>query len=360
MDLPLRDVFFQLRAAGMPLGVEEYMLLVRALQAGFGQPGRADLERLCRMLWVKSEEDDAIVRLHFARAFPPFDVAEDACSGVTRSDSTDFAHGLETEERGATPVTESAAPERDTLSVPSRVITDEILAQAGRLGRPEVRFLRSTEYYPVTRRQMKQTWRYMRRRIRIGPPVEVDLQETVAAIRRCGVLLEPVLIPARGNSAELMLLLDQDGSMTPFHLLSCRLSETAIRGGRLKMTHVYYFHNCPEEFIYRDAALTEPVDFRMLSKSISNRQVTALIFSDAGAARGALNPERFVATRAFLQRIRARVLRVAWLNPMPANRWSGTTAAEIASIVPMYEFSRRGMDHAVDLLRGRSRAAIHA
>jgi uncharacterized protein with von Willebrand factor type A (vWA) domain len=360
MNLPLADIFSQLRAAGMPLGTEEYILLVRALQAGFGQPDRADLERLCRMLWVKSEEDDAILHLHFARAFPLLEPVEAAGSDANRPDSTDTVFGPEREPEKATTAPLSAAPKRGVRSIPSSVITDEILAQAAHRDLPEMRFLRSTEYFPVTRREMKQTWRYMRRRIRTGPPVEVDLDETVATIRRHGVLLEPVLVPARLNRAKLLLLIDQDGSMTPFHQLSRRLSETATRGGQLGMAQVYYFHNCPEEFIYRDEALTEPVDFAMLVSSISNRQVAALIFSDAGAARGALNPKRLAATRTFLERIRKWVLRVAWMNPMPQNRWSGTTAAKIAAIVPMHEFSRRGMDHAIDLLRGRSQAAIHA
>jgi hypothetical protein len=42
---------------------------------------------------------------------------------------------------------------------------------------------------------------------------------------------------------------------------------------------------------------------------------------------------------------------------MPRSRWTGTTAAEIAKILPMFEMSRRGMDEAVRALLGRSTQA---
>jgi uncharacterized protein with von Willebrand factor type A (vWA) domain len=47
------------------------------------------------------------------------------------------------------------------------------------------------------------------------------------------------------------------------------------------------------------------------------------------------------------------VRRYAWLNPMPNHRWRNTTAEEIARFVPMFEMNRRGLDAAIDILRGR-------
>ena len=79
----------------------------------------------------------------------------------------------------------------------------------------------------------------------------------------------------------------------------------------------------------------------------------ALIFSDAGAARGDLELERVRTTVAFLDALRARVRNVAWLNPMPRVRWDGTTAGEVAQLVPMFELSRRGLYGAIGVLRGR-------
>jgi hypothetical protein len=38
---------------------------------------------------------------------------------------------------------------------------------------------------------------------------------------------------------------------------------------------------------------------------------------------------------------------------MPRKRWLDTTADEIAHHVPMFEVSRRGVQDAIDVLRGR-------
>lgn len=66
-DLPLLDLFVQLREAGLPLGVGEYNLLLRALPAGFGLSDRDALARLCGNLWVKSDEQQRLFDFHFAQ-----------------------------------------------------------------------------------------------------------------------------------------------------------------------------------------------------------------------------------------------------------------------------------------------------
>ena len=55
-------------------------------------------------------------------------------------------------------------------------VTDEIqMAQTLRQVFSKKGFLLNTDYLPVTRRQMKQSWRYLRRLVREGPAVELDL-----------------------------------------------------------------------------------------------------------------------------------------------------------------------------------------
>jgi hypothetical protein len=65
-DLPLLELFTRLREAGLPLGMDEYQLVLRALQAGYGiSEDRAALAQLCRTIWVKSAEDRRIFNYHF-------------------------------------------------------------------------------------------------------------------------------------------------------------------------------------------------------------------------------------------------------------------------------------------------------
>jgi len=210
-----------------------------------------------------------------------------------------------------------------------------------------------TAYFPVSRRQMKQSWRYLRCLVREGPAVELDLSATVNQIGRQGIFLNPVLVPRRINRTQLLLLIDQDGSMMPFHTISRRLVETALQGSRLGRAGVYYFHNCPTEYFYQDSARLSSEQIDTVLAQLNQSQAVALIFSDAGAVRGGFSDERHRLTKIFLERLKKQVRYVAWLNPMPKPRWVNTTAQEVAHLVPMFEINRQGLDSAIGALRGR-------
>ena len=214
-------------------------------------------------------------------------------------------------------------------------------------------FLFSTDYLPVTQRQMKQMWRHLRRLTKEGIATELDVEATVNQIGCYGIMLEPVLSPVRVNRTELLLLIDQDGSMVPFHSLSVRLGQTALRGGQLGAAGIYYFHNCPVGYLDHDPLHQQAESIENVFAHLRQDRVVALIFSDAGAARGGLNSERIKLTKTFLKQLKQHVRYVAWLNPIPKKRWLGTTAGEIAELVPMFEATRVGLDSAINALRGR-------
>ena len=64
-ELPLLELFTRLRQAGLPLGVTEYQLVLKALETGNGIADREALGRLCCTLWVKSDEDKLLFNYHF-------------------------------------------------------------------------------------------------------------------------------------------------------------------------------------------------------------------------------------------------------------------------------------------------------
>ena len=139
--------------------------------------------------------------------------------------------------------------------------------------------------------------------------------------------------------------------MTPFHALSERLKDTAIRGGRLKKTRVYYFHNTPEQNLYHTPARVDAKKFDKVLSDDLKTYSNVIIVSDAGAARGWFNEKRIAASLEFLKKLRAHTSHVVWLNPMPRSRWIGTSAGVIAQFAPMFEMSRRGLDQAISALR---------
>jgi uncharacterized protein len=374
-ELPLLDIFNSLRQRhGLPLGVDEYLAVLRSLQAGFGIGSRQEVEELCCLVWAKSEEESRLIRRLFEQMWK-YSPAESENDGKHSPDVTETPTPLLTStgsevSLAETPEPESSLPETPTsepstsdeplpeLKIPPSPTPEPVqVVQAVRSSRRDrelrrPRYSLLAEYFPVTRRQMKQCWRYLRRPVREGVPIELNVEATVAKMGREGILLEPILIPPRSNQTDLVLMIDQEGSMVPFHELSRQLVETAQRGGRLRQTRVFYFHDYPEEYLYRHPALLNAQPMSDVLEEIGERAVV-LIVSDAGAARGNFDQERVESTQVWIKQLQQSVRYFAWLNPMPNECWRHTTAGEIARLLPMFEMSRQGMNAAISVLRGR-------
>ena len=367
--LPLKEFFYRLRDHGLPLGIAEYTAVLQALQAGVGLSDQNALRKLCMVLWVKSDEE----KLLFNRLFD--EMLVQPATAVTESPEVDLPEvqkepSIEEEPANLNPelVRKSSTNEMEkpesvhSMNRPSQNISLQTsepsqIVQAIQHGQQHQNFTRPkysmvNDYFPVTRRQMKQSWRYLRRPVREGPLVELDIEATIEKISQDGMFREPVLRPRRMNKAEVALLVDQDGSMVPFHVLSRQLIETILRGGRLQQTPIYYFHDYPTEYLYLEPARLQA---RQISNVLMNFNTftAVLVISDAGAARGHLDSGRVSQTGFFLQKLAQYVRRFAWINPLPNPRWANTTAGEIARLVPMFDMSRRGLDDAINTLRGR-------
>ena len=441
-ELPLQELFTRLREAGLPLGIEEYQLLLRSLQGGFGIADKAALKRLCQTLWVKSAEGKSVFEYHFEQVMgseavdPNLErqsIREDKIDRITRyvsflgaciigfgifwgigllvnrnqnnanQNNANQNQSSETtnnpnQNNGLNTIPNLAKEEENTnqnqvdwlpivqfigISIGAAIASGATLTTIYTMARCASRQLfrqqvgdhnslpqgilqvtsrkkqisdnnltLSTDYLPLTKRQMKQMWRYLRRPVREGKATELDVEATVNQIGHQGLLLELVLVPPRINRAELLLLIDQDGSMVPFHTLSHRLVETALRGSRLGHAGIYYFHNCPIEYLYRDPYHQKAELLRDILTHVCSERTAVLIFSDAGAARGGYSQERYELTQEFLAQLQQGTRHIAWLNPMPRKRWLGTTAAQIARLVPMFEANSRGLQDAISVLRG--------
>ncbi|MBU7587342.1 MAG: hypothetical protein KAF91_31640 [Nostoc sp. TH1S01] len=352
-ELPLLDIFNSLRSRhGLPLGIEEYLVLVRSLEGGFGISNRQELEQLCCMLWAKSEEENRLICRLFDEMWKPIE---------SHSANSDFStQKISQSSSIKTSISEASSINKSLPDLEATpIITPEPVqaVQAVRSNRKNremkrPRYMLLTEYFPVTKRQMKQCWRYLRRPVRQGVPTELDVEATVAKIGREGILLQPVMMPPRINRTDLVLLIDQEGSMVPFHDLSRQLVETAQRGGRLRTTNVFYFHDYPDEYLYRHPAMLDAKAVSEVLEEIGERGAV-LIISDAGAARGHFDQERVDNTKVWIKQLQQSVRYYAWLNPMPSECWRQTTAFEIARFVPMFEMNPQGMNAAISVLRGR-------
>lgn len=371
----LSNLYHRLRRLPeFPLGVDQYLLLTRALRQGIGLENDAALRRLCIMLWVESQDEIALFNEQFNLFITPFPQAEKP------------AHTESEPEREPPPSREPIEPKPKLepepepplpdLSVPKPIPADETPRQiglpllAGDMDIPYDSRLLRTEYLPVTERQMKQSWRFLRRMVREGPAIEIDVPATINKLVQDGFLLTPVLQPRRINKAALLLLLDQKGSMVPFKAFANRLAKTAQETGHLAQLAVYHFHNCPpvppnaapalpsdfyrEHLIFKKPQCVAPQFVSEALREFGQTLPGVVIFSDAGAARGGWSQERIESTATFIFQLRALGLeRIAWVNPMPASRWGKSSAAEIARFVPMLSLDAEQMNEAVNVLSGR-------
>lgn len=357
---PFFKLFTSLREQGLALGSDDYKLLLTALgsddykllfTAIEGELGAADLEALstlCKILWVKSDRDRRIFESAFLEVMRPEKM--DAYPG---DDPSGVGRWQDTHSTTSPPSEQAPAQAESSQDSPSDAERKEIQAILHREGSGRS-FVRSDEYFPVTRRQMRQSWHYLRHPTRQGPVAELDIEQTVEQIGHLGFLFEPVFLPPYTNQAEVLLLIDQGGSMIPFHILSARLVESALHGGRQGKIGVYYFRNYPTDLLFRTPSLQDEISIKDVLNPLHPEHASALIFSDAGAARGHFSNRRYQSTILFLDQLSQHVRYQAWLNPMPQERWTDTTAQGIQQCIPMFDISQKGLERAINVLRGRS------
>ncbi len=339
----LISIFHHFRRKSGQLGLRELFDAVRLLEDREMTPNDAALREHLRLLWCRSQDEEAhFDALWIAAQHARQDDARSSDSTPERQTetpelSTELPSYLPAEnERPATDSGWSALP----IHAP-QFQNDEAPAE-------ELRAV-----WPVSRRQMLYGWRRLRRMQADGALTIFDLPETVERVARQGVLAAYAYRRKPRNHARLLLMIDQNGSMTPLHRFSRDLVQTAQRQAEAQELDldVAYFHNVPGEYLYADPHLTLPVD-RNKVRSRCDRETSVIIVSDAGAARGFRHLPRIQRTIEALVFLKQATRLIAWLNPMPENRWRGSSAQMLAGLVTMRSLHWEGFSQVINAARG--------
>ncbi len=104
-------------------------------------------------------------------------------------------------------------------------------------------------------RNIKIALRRLRRFAREGAAEELDLDGTIRATARQG-WLDVQLIPERRNTVKVLLFFDVGGSMDP-HVRGCEELFSAARA-EFKHMEYFYFHNCVYESVWKDNRAAPP------------------------------------------------------------------------------------------------------
>ena len=368
-QLPLYHLFLLLRNEGFSLGTEQYLLLIRALHHKKYLLDLGIIRRTCQTLWANSQAEVWIFNRHFdLLIFSEKEVLkelEQAEQEAAKEKKEQEAKSKKTEEKKKaeeTPPIDTDSSSTDSTSIDSKV-DPKLSSPATKATLPGQftpfqdaklqQILMQGAVSPITLRQMQQSWRYLRRWKREGPRTEIDIEQTFLETAQKGFFTEPSRIARRVNRIELLLLIDRNGSMLPFHGLLDELIHTALHGGRFTKARCLYFHDYPIKYFYKHPQLVEEITLTQLKQQLHPKRTVALVISDAGAARRTFSEKRVQRTKKLQLYLKENTAAYAWLNPLPKERWVGCSAEDIQDHFSMFEVSQEGLSKAIDVLRGK-------
>jgi hypothetical protein len=348
----LISVFLYLQRSGLVLGIGELQAGLRVAEKKWATQEQEELKVLMQLVWCHSLTEEQVFKEVWATAMTRLDQAKTP-EIRARKPSQDTSPKEKSEPDNQLPDPDDTDDRTEALPErPSR--WDALPFQVPFSPLPIDERFELGSSWPISRRQMMYAWRYLRRPVADGPQDILDIERTIAHATQQGLFFEPVYRRRERNHAHLVLLIDQDGSMVPFHRFTRDLVETARYESEIGQVDVYYFHNVPTEYIYTDLHMIKPVNLEDVLGSCTT-STSVLLASDAGAARGYRQLQRIRATTEFLRKLEMHTPLIAWLNPMPRERWAGSSAQVIANLLHghMFQMDPDGFSNAIDVVRGQ-------
>lgn len=330
--MPLWELFQQLRSAGLKLTIEDYQLFRRSIAAGFGLADWADLEDICRFLWVKPCPNyDSQT---FNREFAKYRSRQQAELERRLQPAADTNQELIAPRSNRPFLTPPPRTGRSAPEPPQSPTTqpNQSLAAAAVKGLPlpdQAQVDRFAIQIPIDAAAIQRSAKNLPRALPDQHMTELDVDATVDRIGREGIFAPEVLRPLPGKKANLLLLIDHSNAMRPFVPVVQPFVQMMrqIKGAAL----IYRFNQYPGDYLYHWQRPLWGVPWQDVAKNISKQRTVVIIVSDAGAASPSYEEERVVGTSKFLGRLAVRD--VLWVNPMPPQRWPETTAEPIGSML---------------------------
>ncbi|PSL27672.1 hypothetical protein [Chitinophaga ginsengisoli] len=379
ITFPLQNAFLEIMRVekDMPhkgVDLSSYLLLIDTLKNGYGLNSREELLFLCKKLWLKpfhlrsnimneqvlEEILDRHLGIYTQQDFLlPADkktTEREATKGIGKDEGTKkplTAHGKEdvSNDQGSSQTTETLADEEvGELNFYISEVKDDTGATTAdhnynHLFRKK-NYTFDNRYLPVSRRFIEQTIRSLRYKVPGAGRPTVDIPATVEEVARKGYFDEWKLTEEDGFVTRWTLLIDHEGSMVAFKDLTDAIVESATTGNVKNEGDVFYFRNYPSEYLFTNPEHTRSVKLRKL---ITSPPRNILIVSDAGAARGYYSEDRVRKVFRLLYQLRSH--RIAWLNPLPEQRWKGTSAEKISTYVKMFEPGNDNSDHMGNIIQ---------
>jgi len=382
--------FFELREAGVPATLPEFLTLLEALQQRVAFCSAEEFYWLARLSLVKDERhfdrfDQAFAR-HFAGAEAVFEkimaevpadwlrsVGERLLSPEERAK----VEALGSWEKLLQTLRDRLQEQRERHAGGSKWIgtggtspfgADGYNPEGVRVGQAQSRHRRAVKVWDAREyrnlddavelgtRNVKMALRRLRRFAREGAADQLDLDRTIDATARNAGLLDLKLVPERRNAVKVLLLLDVGGSMDD-HVLRCAELFSAARG-EFRHLEQFYFHNFVYEHLWKDNRRRniERTSTSQLLRRF-NPDYRVILVGDATMSPyeiiqpgGSVEHWNAESGAQWMQRLTAHFPRLVWLNPEPMERWDWTPSVKLTRQLVggrMFPLSLQGLDRAM-------------
>lgn len=391
--------FYDLRKAGLPVSLNEYLALMEAMKAGIAGYAVDDFYYLSRAILVKDERNlDKFDRV-FASLFKGLaggDVVTgaDLTAAIPEEWLRRLAEKFLTEEEKAQiqalggwdklmeTLAQRLAEQKDRHQGGNKWIGTAGTSPFGaygynpegvRIGQHESRHRRAVKVWDkrefrnlddqveIGTRNIKVALRRLRKFARTGAAETLDLPDTIRSTARNAGYLDLKLVPERHNAVKVLLFLDIGGSMDD-HI---RLCEELFSAARSEFKHLeyFYFHNCVYEGVWKDnrrrhaermdtldVIHTYGPDYKLVF--VGDAAMSPYEITQSGGSVEHFNPEPGIA---WMQRLLEKYRHAAWLNPTDERYWPYTQSIGLMGRIMegrMYPMTLEGLDAA---MRGLNR-----
>jgi uncharacterized protein with von Willebrand factor type A (vWA) domain len=390
------DLFYGLRAEGVPVSIQEWRALLAALEQGLHGSSLLRFYHLARACLVKSETYFDAYDKVFARVFKGVEGAVDddtmqvlldwlkdpknfpeltpeqmaeiqrlAGDELMRKFLETLAEQTERHDGGGRWIgTGGRSPYGHGGVHPTGIrVGGPGKSRSAMKVAEERRFRDYRTDQTLDVRQLRTALRRMRQLVRAGDATELDLDETIDETCKNAGEIELVFRPPRRNDVRLLLLLDVGGTMDPHYDPVSQLLTALHEERGLRAFEPYYFHNCVYDHVYTRARMapSDAVPTGDLLRRLDPRWKVAIV-GDAAMhpaellePNGNINPRLASPTPGirWLHRIATHFDRTAWINPEPADAWEEwPTVGIVRRLFPMFHLSVDGLGAAVQALVG--------